>query len=62
MQDKDVYFLSDQTNEANQRALFAKTFGCCRFVYNWAINLKIEAYKQEKSGGIGISDADKSLV
>ena len=24
MQDKDVYFLSDQTNEANQRALFAK--------------------------------------
>lgn len=31
-----------------QKVLFAKTFGCCRFVYNWALNLKIEAYKQEK--------------
>ena len=30
------------------KVLFAKTFGCCRFVYNWALNLKIEAYKQEK--------------
>ena len=31
-----------------QKALFAKTFGCCRFVYNWALKMKIEAYKQEK--------------
>lgn len=31
-----------------QKLLLAKTFGCCRFVYNWALNLKIEAYKQEK--------------
>ena len=31
-----------------QKVLFVKTFGCCRFVYNWALNLKIEAYKQEK--------------
>ena len=31
-----------------QKVLLAKTFGCCRFVYNWALNLKIEAYKQEK--------------
>ena len=30
------------------KVLFAKTFGCCRFVYNWALNLKIEAYKLEK--------------
>ena len=28
--------------------MLAKTFGCCRFVYNWALNLKIEAYKLEK--------------
>ena len=28
--------------------MLAKTFGCCRFVYNWALNLKIETYKQEK--------------
>lgn len=31
-----------------QKVLLAKTFGCCRFVYNWALNLKIEAYKQER--------------
>jgi putative transposase len=31
-----------------QKVLLAKTFGC-RFVYNWALNLKIEAYKQEKN-------------
>ena len=31
-----------------QKVLFAKTFGCCRFVYSWALNLKIEAYKLEK--------------
>lgn len=34
------------TNE--QRVLFAKTFGCCRFVYNWALNMKITAYKERK--------------
>ena len=45
-----------------QKVLLAKTFGCCRFVYNWALNLKIQTYKQEKRGGIGISEADKSLV
>lgn len=33
---------------ADQKILFAKTFGCCRFVYNWALNLKIEAYKSDK--------------
>ena len=32
----------------DQKILFAKTFGCCRFVYNWALNLKIEAYKSNK--------------
>lgn len=31
-----------------QKVLLAKTFGCCRFVYNWALKMKIEAYKQEK--------------
>lgn len=28
---------------------FERTFGCCRFVYNWALNLRIEAYQQDKS-------------
>lgn len=31
-----------------QKLLFTKTFGCCRYVYNWALNLKINAYKEEK--------------
>lgn len=31
-----------------QKVLFAKTFGCCRFVYNWALNLKITVYKERK--------------
>ena len=31
-----------------QKVLFAKTFGCCRFVYNWALNLKITAYRERK--------------
>ena len=31
-----------------QKVLLAKTFGCCRFVYNWALNLKIEAYREGK--------------
>lgn len=25
-----------------------KTFGCCRYVYNWALNLKIKTYQSEK--------------
>ena len=31
-----------------QKVLFAKTFGCCRFVYNWALNMKITAYNKRK--------------
>ncbi len=31
-----------------QKVLFANTFGCCRFVYNWALNMKITAYKERK--------------
>ncbi len=31
-----------------QKVLFAKSFGCCRFVYNWALVLKITAYRERK--------------
>ena len=31
-----------------QKVLFAKTFGCCRFVYNWGLSLKRSAYKEKK--------------
>ena len=44
-----------------QKVLFAKTFGCCRFVYNWALNLKIEAYKLEKKS-VAYKEAQNRMV
>lgn len=48
------------TNE--QKVLFVKTFGCCRFVYNWALNLKITAYKERKEtlGNVYLTNLMKS--
>ena len=33
------------TNE--QKHLLAQTFGCCRYVYNWGLRLRTDAYYQE---------------
>jgi len=33
---------------AQQRELFAKHFGCARYIYNWALASKIEAYEKEQ--------------
>ncbi|MEO9028907.1 MAG: RNA-guided endonuclease TnpB family protein [Ktedonobacteraceae bacterium] len=30
-----------------QKRAFAQTFGCCRYVYNWALRLRTDAYYQE---------------
>ena len=30
-----------------QKVLLNKHFGCCRFVYNWALEKKIKAYREE---------------
>lgn len=45
-----------------QKVLFSKTFGCCRFVYNWALNLKITAYKERKEtlGNVYLTNLMKS--
>ena len=45
-----------------QKVLFAKTFGCCRFVYNWALNMKIAAYKERKEtlGNVYLTNLMKS--
>ncbi|EJX10240.1 transposase, IS605 OrfB family [gut metagenome] len=42
--------------------MLAKTFGCCRFVYNWALNLKITAYKERKEtlGNVYLTNLMKS--
>ena len=31
-----------------QKELLAKTFGCCRFVYNHFLNKRIETYQKEQ--------------
>lgn len=31
-----------------QKVLIAKTLDCCRFVYNWVLNMKIKAYKETR--------------
>lgn len=31
-----------------QRIFFEKSFGCSRYVYNWALSKRIEAYQQRK--------------
>lgn len=32
-----------------QREFFEKSFGCSRFIYNWALQSKIEAYQKDKT-------------
>ena len=31
-----------------QQECLKKAFGCCRFIYNWGLDKKIQSYKQEK--------------
>src|SRR5260370_28423412 len=31
-----------------QKHILARTFGCCRYVYNWALHLRSDAYAQGK--------------
>ncbi len=31
-----------------QKHILARTFGCCRYVYNWALHVRSDAYAQEK--------------
>ena len=46
----------------DHKVLLAKTFGCCRFVYNWALNMKITAYKERKEtfGNVYLTNLMKS--
>lgn len=38
-----------------QKELFAKTFGCVRYVYNWGLNLKTSEY-EENNRNVGITE------
>lgn len=46
-----------------QRIFFEKSFGCARYVYNWCLNLRIEAYETrgEKLGWVDICNMLSSL-
>src|SRR5438105_3595885 len=33
-----------------QQQSLARTFGCVRYVYNWALRLRIDTYKETKRG------------
>ncbi|GHO78465.1 hypothetical protein KSD_62360 [Ktedonobacter sp. SOSP1-85] len=33
---------------AQQQQILAQTFGCCRFIYNWALRKKTDAYYNEQ--------------
>lgn len=45
----------------SQRIFFEKSFGCTRFVYNWALSMRIEAYQKDKTR-IGWVDICKRMT
>lgn len=46
---KGVKFRAYPTKE--QQNLINQTFGCCRFVYNWGLAVRKDAYKANKRIG-----------
>lgn len=44
-----------------QRLQLAQTFGCCRFVFNWGLNLRSVSYK-EKGEKVSYNDTSKLLT
>ncbi|MDF1667296.1 MAG: IS200/IS605 family element RNA-guided endonuclease TnpB [Planctomycetota bacterium] len=44
-----------------QESLLLRQFGCCRFVFNWALNLRSETYK-ETGKGLSYVDTAKELT
>src|SRR5713101_6154104 len=42
-----------------QKRLLARTFGCCRFVYNWGLRKKTDAYSNQQQR---LSYTDLSLA
>ncbi|WP_166978609.1 RNA-guided endonuclease InsQ/TnpB family protein [Rhodocaloribacter litoris] len=46
---------------AEQRQMLARQFGCVRYVYNWALALKRDAFR-ERGEKIGYAETDKRLT
>ena len=45
---------------AEQKVMLAKTFGCCRYVYNWALDEREKAY-QERGRGVSMFNMIKRV-
>ena len=45
----------------SQRQMLARTFGCARFVYNWGLRLRTEAYRQ-RGEHVFYSDTSAALT
>ena len=43
-----------------QRELIAKTFGCCRWVYNWGLAIRKKAWEEEKKS-LSLTDIQSQL-
>ena len=48
----------------DQKVLFSKSFGCCCYVYNWDLNIKIEVYniKKETISNVYLTNLMKSKL
>src|SRR5262249_10609792 len=46
---------------AEQRAVLARTFGCARFIYNWALALRRDAYAERRQM-LSYSDLSTALT
>ena len=44
-----------------QAAVLARTFGCARYVYNWALRLRTDAY-HERQERLSYQDASAALT
>ena len=44
-----------------QQKQLSQMFGCVRFIYNWGLNRKVEAYKKDKTS-IGYVQLAKELT
>jgi putative transposase len=44
-----------------QREVLARTFGCCRYVYNWALDMRTQRYYEEGKS-VSYTDTSKALT
>src|SRR5215469_3616224 len=45
----------------SQKQILARTFGCARFIYNWALRLRTDAYYQQQKR-VSYHDTSRALT